>query len=58
MQWLLVRIFAGKVLRQRQCAVEEAKYVNVCGIVHGEEMYILGGCRQKVQTYLILIKIK
>ena len=38
--------------------MEGAQYVNVNGMVYGEKMYILGGCRQKVQTFLILITIK
>ena len=37
MQWLCIYIFAGKVLRQRQCTLEGgAWYLNVWGSVHWE----------------------
>ena len=34
MQWLLVRILAGRAIKERQCRLEgQAQYVNVCGSV-------------------------
>ena len=42
-QWLQVRILAGRALRERQCTLEgEAGYVNVRGSVQWEE-YSVGG---------------
>ena len=36
MQWLCVVIFAGRALKEKQCTLEGAQYMNVLGSVHWE----------------------
>ena len=55
MQWLWVRILAGRALKERQCTLQgEARYVNVWSSVQWEGVHKVGECTLDEQIFLII----